>query len=84
MAASIPRPDLDALAAGRHADPFAVLGPHEVKGGLAIRVFRPHAKGIEVVDAAVGRNFSSAAMDAAVGRNFSSASMTRIHPEGLF
>ena len=40
--------DLAALLQGRHADPFAVLGPHEVKGGLAIRVFRPGAERIEV------------------------------------
>ncbi len=71
MAASIPRPDREALVAGRHADPFAVLGPHEVTGGLAIRVFRPHAKGIEVVAAGNPEGLPPWAM-------------ARLHPEGLF
>ncbi|WP_198375645.1 1,4-alpha-glucan branching protein GlgB [Neoroseomonas rubea] len=29
------------LLAARHGDPFALLGPHEVAGGLAIRAFVP-------------------------------------------
>ncbi len=32
-----------ALAEGRHGDPFAVLGPHRVKGGTLITVFLPGA-----------------------------------------
>src|SRR5258708_21965105 len=34
---------IDALLAGRHADPFALLGPHPVSGGWAVRVFLPWA-----------------------------------------
>ena len=34
---------LDALLVGRHADPFAVLGPHASGNGWVIRFFRPDA-----------------------------------------
>jgi len=33
-------------------DPFAVLGPHEVKDGVAIRAFAPHAETLEARDLA--------------------------------
>ncbi len=42
--------DIDAIVRGMHPDPFAVLGPHEVATGLAIRMFRPNASGVELVD----------------------------------
>ncbi len=35
--------DLDAIAAARNADPFAVLGPHRTPAGWVIRVFAPEA-----------------------------------------
>ncbi|HEX2018095.1 MAG TPA: 1,4-alpha-glucan branching protein GlgB [Aurantimonas sp.] len=41
-----------AIANGQHGDPFAVLGPHTVDGGLIVRVFRPGAESATVVDAA--------------------------------
>ncbi len=31
-------------SAARHGDPFAVLGPHEIPGGMAVRAFVPHAE----------------------------------------
>jgi 1,4-alpha-glucan branching enzyme len=34
---------IDALLAGRHADPFALLGPHPVSGGWVVRFFLPWA-----------------------------------------
>ena len=34
---------IDALLAARHADPFALLGPHPVNGGWAVRFFLPWA-----------------------------------------
>jgi 1,4-alpha-glucan branching enzyme len=43
------RADINAIVTGTHGDPFAVLGPHEVAEGLAIRVFRPHARELELV-----------------------------------
>ncbi|MBS7789698.1 1,4-alpha-glucan branching protein GlgB [Roseococcus sp. SDR] len=39
--------DVAALLAGRHADPFAVLGPHGAPGGLILRVLRPGAASVE-------------------------------------
>ncbi len=39
--------DIAAIVTGRHHDPFAVLGPHQVKGGLAIRAFAPGAAVLE-------------------------------------
>ena len=47
MTATLPPAEIDAIAKGLHPDPFAVLGPHEVGGGLAIRAFRPNTRGIE-------------------------------------
>ena len=41
--------DADALANGSHGNPFAVLGPHEIKGtGTVIRTFQPHARRVWV------------------------------------
>ncbi|MGH9744357.1 MAG: GlgB N-terminal domain-containing protein, partial [Candidatus Acidiferrum sp.] len=44
---------IDALVAGRSADPFAVLGPHASSSptgyGLTISFFRPHAADAWVV-----------------------------------
>src|SRR5271154_7097832 len=34
---------LDAIAAARKSDPFAVLGPHQTPQGWVIRVFAPNA-----------------------------------------
>jgi 1,4-alpha-glucan branching enzyme len=36
--------DVAALLAARHADPFALLGPHETASGVVIRAFVPHAE----------------------------------------
>jgi 1,4-alpha-glucan branching enzyme len=41
----------DALGSARHADPFAILGPHVIDGSLVIRAFQPSAERIEVVRA---------------------------------
>ena len=44
------------LAAGHHADPFYVLGLHELKGGaLVLRAVRPEADTVEVLDAGTGK-----------------------------
>ncbi|MDR3513296.1 MAG: hypothetical protein P4L73_16790, partial [Caulobacteraceae bacterium] len=39
--------EVKAIAQARHGDPFAVLGPHAVEGGVAIRAFVPHAETLE-------------------------------------
>ena len=41
----------DAIAAGRHGDPFAVLGLHPSPRGLTLTTFEPGAAGGAVVDA---------------------------------
>lgn len=43
--------DADAIAAGSHGDPFAVLGPHRTKAGAVIRTFQPRARRVWVVGA---------------------------------
>lgn len=40
---------ISAIVGGQHGDPFAVLGPHEVAGGTAIRAFLPGADSVAVV-----------------------------------
>ena len=70
--ATLPNATVEFLARGLHADPFAVLGPHEARRndvtGVALRTFRPHAASIAAVDRASGRVIP----------------MIRLHPEGLF
>src|SRR6185369_5226827 len=39
-----------AIVDGRHGDPFAVLGPHEVQGKTVIRAFLPGAASVAVID----------------------------------
>jgi 1,4-alpha-glucan branching enzyme len=41
--------ELDVLAAARHSDPFAVLGPHRAPDGVVIRTFQPAAERVAVV-----------------------------------
>ncbi|MEZ4590667.1 MAG: 1,4-alpha-glucan branching protein GlgB [Chloroflexota bacterium] len=40
--------DVEAIVGGYHGNPFAVLGPHEVEGGLSIRAFLPQAEAVAV------------------------------------
>ncbi len=42
---------VDAIIHARHGDPFAILGPHEVPGGCAVRSFQPGATAVEVIAA---------------------------------
>jgi 1,4-alpha-glucan branching enzyme len=44
--------DIEAIAAGRHGDPFGVLGPHAAPGGrISLRVFAPDADAVEAIGA---------------------------------
>jgi 1,4-alpha-glucan branching enzyme len=45
----LPDVEIAALAAGRHHDPFAVLGPHDTPDGLVIRAFVPNAENVSVL-----------------------------------
>ena len=41
--------DIDALLAARHADPFALLGPHAVPEGIVLRAFMPGAETLQAL-----------------------------------
>ncbi len=60
---------IEGLVQARHGDPFAVLGPHPVPDGVAIRTFQPDAQTVQVVDRATGDVLGT---------------LARIHPAGLF
>ncbi len=60
---------VEALAAGRHGDPFSVLGPHLHDKGVTVRVLRPGAEAAEVIDSATGEEL---------------ATLLRRHADGLF
>ncbi len=59
---------LDALAAGRHADPFSVLGLHREAGRRMVRTLQPQAQNVTLLD----RD----------GRKI--ARMRRLHEGGIF
>lgn len=40
---------LKAIVGAYHGDPFAVLGPHALEDGVAIRVFMPHVQSLTVL-----------------------------------
>jgi 1,4-alpha-glucan branching enzyme len=42
-------PEAEALANGRHGDPFNLLGPHDSSSGRMIRAFLPGAQSVEVL-----------------------------------
>ncbi len=61
---------IEAIVAGKHGDPFAVLGPHGGDGvPLSVRAFWPGADGVEVIDRATGETV---------------ATLERLHPDGFF
>ena len=41
---------LEAVAAGRHADPFSFLGPHKVGASRVVRCFQPGADAVDLID----------------------------------
>ncbi|MEM7443372.1 MAG: 1,4-alpha-glucan branching protein GlgB [Pseudomonadota bacterium] len=41
---------IEAVVAGRHADPFGFLGPHSHADSVIIRTFQPGAEAVDVVD----------------------------------
>jgi 1,4-alpha-glucan branching enzyme len=47
--AGLPSDEVTSFLAGKHSDPFRVLGPHRVGNDLEIRVFRPDARKIDIV-----------------------------------
>jgi 1,4-alpha-glucan branching enzyme len=60
--------EIDAIAAARHGDPFAVLGPHTCGDGVSIRVMMPAAERVDVLDES--------------GRTH--AALEKLHDDGFF
>jgi 1,4-alpha-glucan branching enzyme len=60
--------DVAALLAARHADPFAVLGPHrDAEGRWRLRALLPGATAVEALDARDGRVLADFAITDAAG-----------------
>ncbi len=68
MIATLPSGVVDAIVAGRHGDPFAVLGWHDSGNAAVVRAFVPGADAIDAIDSE--------------GRPI--AKLVRRHDEGLF
>jgi 1,4-alpha-glucan branching enzyme len=47
-------PDLQMLLSATHQDPFSVLGPQKIGEKCVVRVFRPDAKSVSIVDKTSG------------------------------
>ncbi|WP_300034969.1 1,4-alpha-glucan branching protein GlgB [uncultured Roseobacter sp.] len=56
---TLPDSDRHDIAAGRHGDPFSVLGLQQVDGRFVLRAFIPGAEAIEAVDIKTGRRIVS-------------------------
>ncbi len=69
MIPSVPSGTIEAIVAGRHGDPFGVLGMHEVQGALVLRAFVPGAEKVEVIARKGGKRL---------------ATLERAHPAGFF
>jgi 1,4-alpha-glucan branching enzyme len=61
--------DIAAIVRAEHGDPFAILGPHHVPGGLAVRAFIPDAIAVELVSPSTGQVL---------------ARLERVHPDGFW
>ncbi|MDH3747319.1 MAG: 1,4-alpha-glucan branching protein GlgB [Gammaproteobacteria bacterium] len=62
------RDQLEAIVAGQHDNPFALLGPHKAGSARVVRTFQPQAKQVELVD----------------GEGNSIKMMRRVDPGGVF
>jgi 1,4-alpha-glucan branching enzyme len=46
---TLPYEEIDAIVAGYHGDPFAILGPHPYEDGVVVRAFLPLADSVDVM-----------------------------------
>ncbi len=60
---------VEALVQARHGDPFALLGPHVVPGGIAVRAFLPDAERVDIIGSDTGEVL---------------APMRRLHADGVW
>jgi 1,4-alpha-glucan branching enzyme len=70
---------IDALLNGRHTDPFALLGPHPVPGGWAIRFFLPWAQDASIAIVSGGDGARPAAR-----KTIKIADAVKLRPDGFF
>ena len=68
---------IDALVTGRNGDPFALLGPHPVSGGWAIRFFLPWAAEASIALGSASAERPPVAMAKVVDA-------VKLRPEGFF
>ncbi|HME13382.1 MAG TPA: hypothetical protein VKF79_11000, partial [Candidatus Acidoferrum sp.] len=68
---------MDALVSGRNGDPFALLGPHPVSGGWAIRFFLPWAAEASISLSSTAAERPPVAMAKVVDA-------VKLRPEGFF
>ena len=68
MTPAVPSGVIEAIVAGHHDDPFAVLGPHDGPDGCRVRAFVPGAESLE----ALARDGTTL------------APLARLHPGGFF
>jgi 1,4-alpha-glucan branching enzyme len=71
--------EVDALLNGRHTDPFALLGPHPVPGGWAIRFFLPWAQDASIAIVSGGDGAGPAAR-----KTIKIADAVKLRPDGFF
>ncbi|HEY8715376.1 MAG TPA: 1,4-alpha-glucan branching protein GlgB [Candidatus Acidoferrum sp.] len=71
--------EIDALLNGRHTDPFALLGPHPVPGGWAIRFFLPWAQEASITIVSGGDGAGPAAR-----KTIKIADAVKLRPDGFF
>jgi 1,4-alpha-glucan branching enzyme len=64
-----PDPEVEAIVAARHGDPFGFLGMHPTADGVCVRAMLPAAQEMAVIDSATGEV---------------AAKGTKIHPDGFF
>lgn len=69
LVAGLDPQEIEALVAGRHGDPFTILGPHPAQGSTIVRALYPGAEAIDIVEPAGGDILARA---------------HRIHAGGLF
>lgn len=54
LVAGLDPQEIEALVAGRHGDPFTILGPHPAQGSTIVRALYPGAEAIDIIDPAGG------------------------------
>ena len=75
--AGIPPDELNSFLSGTHSDPFRILGPHRMGDDLAVRVFRPDARKIDIV-------LDSSASAEATADKQEPIEAEKIHRDGFF